>query len=128
MACSVFTDQGLNPCFLHWQADSLATREGALVILSLLFVFMFVFSFVPCDLPVITVIITAHPWGLALFHHFLVTACDLFLSDASLLFIFICTEAVFHLAVSLLASARDKYCSVWTGCKYGQVEVRTHHC
>ena len=83
---------------------------------SLLFVFMFVFSFVPCDLPVITVIITAHPWGLALFHHFLVTACDLFLSDASLLFIFICTEAVFHLAVSLPASARDKYCSV-TGCK-----------
>ena len=23
MVCGIFSDQGLNPCFLHWQADSL---------------------------------------------------------------------------------------------------------
>ena len=23
MACGIFPDKGLNPCFLHWQADSL---------------------------------------------------------------------------------------------------------
>ena len=106
-ACAIFPDQGLNPCFLHWQADSLPlSRQGRC---ACNFVFMFAFSSVPCDLPVITVIITAQPWGLALSHHFQIIACALFLSDASLLFVFICTEAGFHLAVSLPASAGDKY-------------------
>ena len=28
MACGIFLDQGLNRCLLHWQADSLASREA----------------------------------------------------------------------------------------------------
>ena len=36
-ACGIFPDQGLNPCPLHWQADSIhcATREAPLCILHL---------------------------------------------------------------------------------------------
>ena len=26
-ACAIFSDQGSNPCFLHWQADSLALSQ-----------------------------------------------------------------------------------------------------
>ena len=32
-ACGIFPDQGLNPCLLHWQADSLPlSHEGSLLI------------------------------------------------------------------------------------------------
>ena len=32
-ACGIFQDQGLNPCLLHWQADSLPlSHEGSLLI------------------------------------------------------------------------------------------------
>ena len=27
-ACETFPDQGLNPCLLHWQADSLTTEPS----------------------------------------------------------------------------------------------------
>ena len=27
IACGIFTDQGSNPCLLHWQADSLPPRK-----------------------------------------------------------------------------------------------------
>ena len=27
MACGIFLDQGLNPCLLHWQADSLSVSH-----------------------------------------------------------------------------------------------------
>ena len=30
MACGIFPDKGLNPCFLHWQADSLSlSHQGS---------------------------------------------------------------------------------------------------
>jgi len=37
MACGIFPGQGLNPCFLHWQADSLPlSYQGSPITLSLL--------------------------------------------------------------------------------------------
>ena len=28
LSCGIFLDQGLNPCLLHWQADSLLSQHG----------------------------------------------------------------------------------------------------
>ena len=30
IACGIFTDEGSNPCLLHWQADSLPPRKPSI--------------------------------------------------------------------------------------------------
>ena len=37
LACEIFPDQALNPCLLHWQADSLPLRHQGSPGLGLLF-------------------------------------------------------------------------------------------
>ena len=40
VACGIFPDQGLNPCLLHWQADSLPlSHQGSPALISLFMVF-----------------------------------------------------------------------------------------
>ena len=40
VACEIFLDQGLNPCLLHWQADSLPLRYQGSPLHSIFFFFL----------------------------------------------------------------------------------------
>ena len=49
-ACGIFSDQGLNPCPLHWQADSQPLRHQGSPVPHLLYPFIcrWTFRLVPC--------------------------------------------------------------------------------
>ena len=48
-ACGIFLDQGLIPCLLHWQADSLPLHHQGSTIWYFWYLFLFIYSIWPCQ-------------------------------------------------------------------------------
>lgn len=120
--------------------NHLARLEEALSLPAFILPYNFVFAFgvyfclffcLPCDLSFITVIITSQ-WGIRPYLTISWSLHATFFSGMSPppgLFIVLYTDAIFHCPICLPASARVKYCSVWTGCKcwLDKAEASTCH-